>query len=182
MTNRSDFKSVVCTQLVKEVSVEATISIPEQKLISAVPDESTVKYLPSGPNGKTAFPYRPQVQFDLEVAIWDGAFDFGGFGSADVLTFYPDPNIVLEGFFALMSYPNNSVHPRELLGSQNQDRLQKEILSVYRRYMAQVASAKMRVPTNVSSKPETFAAMVSSQRVFRRTQTLPTARLGFPGF
>ncbi|KAK7973413.1 hypothetical protein PG988_007547 [Apiospora saccharicola] len=123
-----------------------------------VPDESSVRYLPSGPNGQTAFPYRPQVHFDLEVAIWDGDFQFGGYGSANVVTFYEDPNIVLDGFFALMLHPNNSVLPEELLGSQNQDRLQKEILSVYRRYMAQVASAKMRVPTDASSKPETFTA------------------------
>ncbi|KAK8029539.1 hypothetical protein PG993_010830 [Apiospora rasikravindrae] len=156
--NLSDFTALVCTQLMTEVSVEATISIPEQRLISAVPDESTVKYLPSGPNGQTAFPYRPQVHFDLEVVIWDGDFQFGGFLQADAMTQYPNGLIVWDGFFALMLHPNNSVQPEELLGIKNKDRLQEEILSVYRRYMAQVASAKMRVPMNGSSKSETFAA------------------------
>ncbi|KAK8037513.1 hypothetical protein PG991_000859 [Apiospora marii] len=137
--NMSDFTTMVCTQLMTEVRVEVNINIPEQRLVSAVPDEST-------------------VHFDLEVAIWDGDFQFGGFGSADIVTYYEDPNIVLDKFFALMLHPNNSVRPEELLGSRNQGRLQKEILSVYRRYMAQVASAKMRVPMNASSKPETFAA------------------------
>ncbi|KAK8097607.1 uncharacterized protein PG998_013093 [Apiospora kogelbergensis] len=155
---KSNLTSMVCTQLMTEVIVEATINIPEQRLISAFPDESTVKYLPSGPNGQTGFPYRPQVHFDLEVAIWDGEFKFGGDLSADIVTFYPDPNIIYDGFFALMLHPNNSVHAEELLGSQNQHRLQEEISSVYRRYMAQVASAKMRFPTNNSSKPETFGA------------------------
>ncbi|KAK8880092.1 hypothetical protein PGQ11_001386 [Apiospora arundinis] len=158
--NLSEFTAMICTQLMAEVSVEAAISIPEQRLISAVPDESTVRYLPSGPNakGQIAFPYRPQVHFDLEVVLWDGKFQFGGFLNAGVMTDYPNPLIMLDGFFTLMLHPNNSVQPEELLGAKNHDRLYKEILSVYRRYMAQVASAKMRVPVHDTSKSETFAA------------------------
>ncbi|KAI3316753.1 hypothetical protein HD806DRAFT_551998 [Xylariaceae sp. AK1471] len=141
-----------------EVEVEATVSVPELRLISAEPDESNVKYLASGPNGKTAFPYRPQVHLLFEAAIWDGNFTFGGFGSPDIITYYPDPNILYDGFFALMLHPENSVRPEEIAGAHNQDRLMEEIRTLYRRYMAQVASAKMRVPINSSSQAETFDA------------------------
>ncbi|KAI8633044.1 hypothetical protein F5Y19DRAFT_462225 [Xylariaceae sp. FL1651] len=156
--NPKDFTTMICTQLMAEVEVEATVSVPELRLISAEPDESTVKYLASGPNGQTAFPYRPQAHLLLEVALWNGNFTFGAFRRPDVITYYPDPNILYDGFFALMLHPENSVRLEEIVGVHNQDRLIEEIRTLYRRYMAQVASAKMRVPINSSSQAESFDA------------------------
>lgn len=152
------FTTMWCYQLMAEVQTDITLSIPDFAVTSAVPDESTTKYLASGPDGKTAFPWRPQLHFENEVVVWDGNITFDNSDSVKspqsnpYLTY---PNI--DGFFALLLYPTTGFRVDEMLGANNQDRLLEGIQSVYRRYMAQVASAKMRVPAT-RSVPETYTA------------------------
>lgn len=158
------FTTMWCYQLMAEVQTDVTLSIPEFTVKSAVPDESTTKYLASGPDGKTAFPWRPQLHFANEVVVWDGNITFGGDNSAQMLqhdaTHYP----TIDGFFAILLYPGTESRVEAMLGAENQDHLLEEIQAVYRRYMAQVASAKMRVPAT-SPVPETYTAhWVNSNR------------------
>ncbi|KAH8881089.1 hypothetical protein GQ53DRAFT_889115 [Thozetella sp. PMI_491] len=141
----SDFTSMVCYQLMTEVQAEVTFNIPDFTVISASPVESTVRYLISGPNGQTAFPYRPQVHMDLEVAVWKGNYTYGGLGGPDTLTEARNAAYNIDGFFTLLLSAKGAPLPDELRGKGNQMRLVDAVRSVYRRYMAQVANAKMRV-------------------------------------
>lgn len=152
------FTTMSCTQLMAEIQTDVTLSIPDFTVISAVPDESTTKYLASGPSGQTAFPWRPQLHFELEVIIWDGNTTYGGFGSPSVAQMYENPNYEVDGFFSLLLHPSNGVYPEELVGPDNHGRLVDAIQGLYRRYMAQVANTKMRVPVNGNTNPETYTA------------------------
>lgn len=152
------FTTMSCYQLMAEIQTNVTLSVSDFTVLSAVPDESTAKYLASGTNGETAFGWRPQVHFELEVTIWDSNVSFGGFGSPSVVQNYNNPNYNIDGFFALLLQPGSGFYAEEMVGAGNQDRLLDGIRSVYRRYMAQVASLKMRVPAASSAPPETYTA------------------------
>ncbi|KAG6366752.1 hypothetical protein INS49_000932 [Diaporthe citri] len=152
------FTTMSCIQLMAEVQTDVTLSIPNFTVISAVADESTTKYLASGPGGQTAFPWRPQLHFELEVIIWDGNMTYGGFNSPSVVQMYQNPNYEVDGFFSLLLHPSNKVYPEELLGPDNHGRLLDAIQGLYRRYMAQVANTKMRVPVAANTAPETYTA------------------------
>lgn len=152
------FTTMSCYQLMAEIQTDVILSVPDFRVSSAVPDESTIKYLASGPNGETEFGWRPQVHFELEVTIWDSNVSFGGFGSPSVVQLYDNPNYNIDGFFALLLQPGRGFYAEEMLGAGNQDRLLDGIQSVYRRYMAQVASAKMRVPAGAASAQERYTA------------------------
>lgn len=151
------FTTMSCYQQMTEIQTNVTLSVSDFTVLSAVPDESTAKYLASGTNGETAFGWRPQVHFELEVTIWDSNVSFGGFGSPKVVQYYDNPNYNIDGFFALLLQPGSGFYAEEMVGAGNQDRLLDGIQSVYRRYMAQVASLKMRVPA-ASSARETYTA------------------------
>ncbi|KAK7712715.1 hypothetical protein SLS64_001430 [Diaporthe eres] len=147
-----------CIQLMAEVQTDVILSVPNFTVISAIPDESTTKYLASGPSGQTAFPWRPQLHFELEVIIWDSNITYGGFNSPSVVQMYQNPNYEVDGFFSLLLHPSNKVYPEELLGPDNHGRLLDAIQGLYRRYMAQVANTKMRVPVAANTAPETYTA------------------------
>lgn len=152
------FTTMWCYQQMAEVQTDITLSIPDFTVTSAVPDESTTKFLPSGPDGRTAFSWRPQLHFVNEVVVWEGNITFGEPVSMVTPEFNPYltyPNI--DGFFALLLYPGTASYVEDMLGADNQDRLLEGIKSLYRRYMAQVASAKMRVLAT-NSVPETYTA------------------------
>ncbi|KAI0451432.1 hypothetical protein F5B21DRAFT_527961 [Xylaria acuta] len=146
-----DFTTMACYQLMTELQVHATLSVPDLNIISAIPDESSIKYLASGLDGSTEFSYRPQAHFNLEITLWEGSFTFGGFNSPSILSDYQGSNYHIDGFFSFMLNSRSGPKPHELLGLKNHDRLITEIRKVYRRYMAQVISAKMRVPRNATS-------------------------------
>ncbi|KAJ0109415.1 hypothetical protein J7T55_000340 [Diaporthe amygdali] len=152
------FTTMSCFQLMAEIQTEVTLSIPNFTVISAVPDESTIRYLPSGPSGQTAFPWRPQLHFELEVIVWDGNVTYGGFGSPSVVQNYDNPNYNVDGFFTLMLQPSSGVYPENIRGPENQGKLVDAIQGLYQRYMAQVANAKMRVPVAIGTTPETYTA------------------------
>lgn len=151
------FTTMWCYQLMAEVQTDVTLSIPDFRVISAVPDESTTKYLASGPGGETAFAWRPQLHFQSEVIIPDGNYTFGGSNSAQITQSRTYPIEGIDGFFALLLHPSTGFREDEMIGANNHDRLLEAIQSVYSRYMAQVASLKMRVPA-ASSAPETYTA------------------------
>ncbi|KAL1860706.1 hypothetical protein Daus18300_009049 [Diaporthe australafricana] len=151
------FTTMSCDQLMAEVQTNVTLSVPGFTVISAVADESTKKYLASGPDGETAFAWRPQLHFQLEVTISDGEFTFGGL-SAGIQDEYDSPYYSVDGFFSLLLQPGSGLRPEDLLGADNQDHLLDAIQSLYRRYMAQVASVKMRVPAGANSPPELYTA------------------------
>lgn len=152
------FTTMSCIQLMAEIQTDVNLSIPDFTVISAAPDESTTKYLASGANGQTAFPWRPQIHFELEVIIWDSNMTYGGFGNAWVVQNYANAAYEVDGFFSLLLHPSNKVYPEELLGPDNHGRLLDAIQGLYRRYMAQVANTKMRVPLAANGDPETYTA------------------------
>lgn len=145
-----------CTQLMAEIQTDVTLSIPDFTVISALPDESTAKYLVSGGDGQIAFPWRPQLHFELEVIIWDGNITYGGFGSPSVVQEYDNVNYEVDGFFSLLLHHSNKVNPEDLLGRNRQEQLLNAIQGQYRRYMAQVANKKMRVPIATNTPPEIY--------------------------
>lgn len=157
------FTTMSCFQLMAEIQTDVTFSVPNFTVISAVTDESTTKYLASGAKGQTAFPWRPQLHFELEVVVWDGNMTFGGFGPLEQGSY----NIIyhVDGFFTLMLQPNNGIYPEEIQGPDNHGKLIDAIQGLYRRYMAQVANAKMRVPVAAGTAPETYSATwINSER------------------
>lgn len=150
------FTTMSCTQLMAEIQTDVTLSIPDFTVISALPDESTAKYLASGENGQIAFPWRPQLHFALEVIVWDGNITYGGFGRASLVQQYKNYAYEVDGFFSLLLHPSNKVNPKDLLGRNNHDQLLNAIQGEYRRYMAQVANKKMRVPVATNAPPEMY--------------------------
>lgn len=151
------FTTMSCSQLMAEVQTDVTLSIPDFTVISALPDESTAKYLPSGENGQIEFPWRPQIHFELEIIIWDGNMTYGGFGHPSLVQHYVNYNYVVDGFFSLLLHHSNKVNPEDLLGRNGHGHLLNAIQGLYRRYMAQVANKKMRVPVDTDTPPEMYA-------------------------
>lgn len=158
------FTTMSCLQLMAEIQTDVTFSIPKFTVLSAVPDQSTTRYLASGAGGQTAFPWRPQIHFELGVIVWNGNVTFGVGAPAAVQT-YKNAVYSVDGFFALMLQPGNGVYAEDIRGPDNQARLVDAIQSMYRRYMAQVANTKMRVPIAAGTSPETYTATwTNSQR------------------
>ncbi|KAI3401438.1 hypothetical protein diail_10872 [Diaporthe ilicicola] len=161
-------------------STDVTLSIPNFTVTSAVPDAS-------GSNGETAFAWRPQLHFDLEVIIWDGNVTFGGYCSPTVTQMYDNPKLQHRRLLrTVAAAEERGGHPYrrgrqwsiaagtggpQILCVGNQDRLLDGIQSVYRRYMAQVATAKMRVPASAASAQEKYTATWenSNRRVLRQS-------------
>lgn len=158
------FTTMSCFQLMAEIQTDVMLSIPNFTVMSAVPDESTTKYLASGAGGQTAFPWRPQLHFELEVIVWEGNVTYGGLYESPVIQDY-DNLASVDGFFALMLHSSNGVYPEDIRGPGNQERLVDAIQGVYRHYMAQVANGKMRVPVAAGTTPETYTATwINSER------------------
>ncbi len=154
----NDFTTLVCYQLMTEVQTDVTLTVPNFTVISAVPDESTVSLVhPPAAASASAFQYRPQVHFDLQVALWnEGNVTAGGDRSPSFLE-APSTYDVIDGFFALLLEPRAGtyVDPWSLQGTRNVENLVQAVRGVHRRYMAQVASAKMRVPAGGSLAGQT---------------------------
>ncbi|KAF3762097.1 hypothetical protein M406DRAFT_76212 [Cryphonectria parasitica EP155] len=145
----TDFSIMSCYQLMAQVQTNVSLSVPDFAVISAVPDESSVEYLSSGPDGQTAFSWRPQAELNMKVAIWNGNFDFGGVDAA-AMAEYPNDQYSIDAFYALLL--SRGTPPEDLWGPQNRERYLDAVQTVYRQYMAQVASLMMRVPLNVTEQ------------------------------
>jgi hypothetical protein len=155
----SNFTPMVCNQLMTEIDTEVTFTLPNFTITSAEPDESTIRYMNSGHNGKRAFSYRPQVHWDLELELWSAeahSYDETGYSTPYIEEDHLGDYGSVDPFFAAILAGKQAVDPTSLWGPKNQDHLQEAIQGMYRRYMAQVISSKMRVTTNGSR--ETYTA------------------------
>jgi hypothetical protein len=145
-TSPSDITIMLCEQLLQEIQTNVTFNLPDFSISTSqppVPDESSMRDLPSGSHGETAFEYRLQSNLYNHLALFNQTeYEFNNGGREPVDSFFQG---VLNG--------RPPVDPATLLGPENQADLMDAVQRFYRRYMAQAVSANMRKSPSSSSSP-----------------------------
>ena len=148
-----DVTALVCSQLAEEVQTETHFLLPGLDLDPnnpPIPNESTVNYVANETN---ALPYRIQAAFDSEVIAYNGT---------QVL--YPRISAMLDPFFQVLLYGQDSVDPTSLTGPANADRLINATNHIYRRYMAQAFNSNMRHNLSSSDGTTLNASLISMNK------------------
>ncbi|KAK5453002.1 hypothetical protein LTS15_007151 [Exophiala xenobiotica] len=132
--------TLICYQQIQQIPVNLSLTLPELTISQEsppVPDESNIALLASGPNGETAFSYRPELHMDNELSI----FNQTQHNSTGVSP------VTLDGFFQGVLFGRSPMPHTWLSDPARVDDVKACIQAFYRRYMAQAISANMRVPT-----------------------------------
>jgi Protein of unknown function (DUF3433) len=150
-TSKSNITTMMCYQLMQQLDVNVNISLPDLSISTSsppIPDESTIRYLSAGRSGMDTLEYRIEKHLETQLSVFDQDQYTSTTDQMADNTVYPFYQAVLLG--------KDPVHPSLLTGPENQERLINATQAFYRRYMAQVISANMRVRNDGSTSSETF--------------------------
>ncbi|KAF2149240.1 hypothetical protein K461DRAFT_270860 [Myriangium duriaei CBS 260.36] len=184
-SSTSNFVALSCYQLMALVQTEVTLSVPNMTVLSAIPNESGTTYLKSdgsilGQNRDiaiaNAFTFRIQSHFEL------GAYAGGDEGNVVILNpgnWYPEQIEPFDNFFHMLFHSFQGMEPPfrpdDFLGQgeASQERLSQATTGLYRRYMAQVANSKMRVPIINGTNNTIPGTWIDADRAVLRQNKVP---------
>lgn len=155
--------TTVCYQQMEQIPVAAVLSLPGMSIpldSPPVPDESRVKKITSGQDGQLAFPYRLQVHMDKELSMFNQTvYDSSNDGQTTV-----------DGFFQAVLFGKSPIPQYFLSDPRRATDVQTAIQAFYRRYMAQVISAIMRIPTPAAQADSITGTVIYQDGLLRVKQ------------